>query len=77
METMVKSINNICYKARLETENMDGVKDFIHYKYPAAPSADDDGQDIYKFIQPRIDSRWQYNQMEEMKEHSLMKRRQI
>lgn len=56
---------------------MDGVKDFIHYKYPAAPSADDDGQDIYKFIQPRIDSRWQYNQMEEMKEHSLMKRRQI
>ena len=61
MEDMVRGINNLCHKARLEESTMDGVKEKIAYKYPAKPSADDSGNDIYKNIFARVDARWQYN----------------
>mmetsp|Transcript_19608 Transcript_19608/g.24207 ORF Transcript_19608/g.24207 Transcript_19608/m.24207 type:complete len:81 (-) Transcript_19608:290-532(-) len=67
MEDIVEGINNLCEKSVLEDRNLGDIKDFIHYKYPSCPSNDASGHDIYKNVFSRIDARWQFNELEEMK----------
>ena len=75
MEQMVNSINDLCQKSIDENNNLTEIKDYINYKYPSCPSNDSQGRDIYDKCFYKIVSRWQYNELEEMKDRSVIKRR--
>ena len=75
MEQMVNSINNLCQKSINEDHALTDIKGFIGYKYPVCPSNDGQGRSIYSKCFSKLDTHWQYNELEEMKERSVFKRR--
>ena len=47
------------------------IKEIIAYKSPTAPKLDISGQPMFsEDVWPKVDSKWEYNQLEEMKERS-------
>lgn len=62
MDDLVNGIHNLNEKSQLEDRNIEGIKEFINYKYPNLPMAEIQGQ-----ILSKVDSKWDEGVLDEMK----------
>ena len=56
MTDIVNGINTLNEKSICEDTHMQEIREFIKYKYPALPSSDAQGDDIYGCILSKVDS---------------------
>ena len=62
MDDLVNGIHNLNEKSQLEDRNIEGIKEFINYKYPNLPMTEIQGH-----ILSKVDSKWDEGVLDEMK----------
>ena len=70
MQEIVKGIKLLSEKSDYDVHHIEGIKEFIRYKYPVEPSIDETGENIYNGILSKINSQWHGGELSDMKSRS-------
>ena len=66
----MKGIKLLSEKSDYDVHHIEGIKEFIRYKYPVEPSIDETGENIYDGILSKVGSRWHGGELSDMKSRS-------
>ena len=58
MQEIVMGIKLLSEKSDYDVHHIEGIKEFIGYKYPVEPSIDETGENIYDGILSKVNSQW-------------------
>lgn len=71
MEEILAAIKDLNEKSIDENQDIEGIKEFIKYKYPVEPSTNEQGTKIYDKVLSKVNSRWDDGQLDDMKVRSM------
>ena len=58
---MIRRMKALNDKSMMEDQNLEEIKQFIRYKYPARPSEGVNGEGIYDKVFGKVSSHWEEN----------------